>query len=374
MAELRTKRSVVRCHGPDDALAEVVHDAVEVMDGRRVAERFAEVEVELVAGNGGSLRKLGKRVAKAGAEPSDGRPKVFRALGLTGTAEGLPANAPFAARLGEMLRSAGRRDPPQRPGRAARRRPRGRPRIFGSRSGACGRSCAPRGRRSRTSGSSRSAELKWLGSEVMGPLRDLDVLVAHLIEQAEALGSEDIETALTARLPARGRARARPRGRARGARRGALRRAATALDTSVDGAAGRGRRLAGAHRREGVPQAAPSTRRVDADSSDEALHALRIAASAPGTPRSSSAGAGKRARRFVESARRLQDVLGDHQDAVVAEERIRELAVRADAGPARPRAADGSSSGSGRGAARRGTAFPRKAATSSSGPGARRER
>ena len=45
------------------------------------------------------------------------------------------------------------------------------------------------------------AELKWLGSEVMGPLRDLDVLVAHLIEQAEALGTEDIETALTALLP-----------------------------------------------------------------------------------------------------------------------------------------------------------------------------
>ena len=157
VAELRTRRSVVRLHGPDDALAEVVHDAVEVMEGRRVADRFAEVEVELVAGNGGSLRKLGKRVAKAGAEPSDGRPKVFRALGLTGTAEGLPADAPFAARLGEMLRSAGRRDSSQRPGSPARRRSRGRPRPSCRRPAPAGDpACRPEGA-SGPSGSSRCA-------------------------------------------------------------------------------------------------------------------------------------------------------------------------------------------------------------------------
>jgi CHAD domain-containing protein len=38
---------------------------------------------------------------------------------------------------------------------------------------------------------------------------------------------------------------------------------------------------------------------------------------------------GKPARRFVRKAKRFQDVVGEHQDAVVAEERIRALLGRA---------------------------------------------
>jgi CHAD domain-containing protein len=40
---------------------------------------------------------------------------------------------------------------------------------------------------------------------------------------------------------------------------------------------------------------------------------------------------GRRASRFIERAKRLQDVVGEHQDAVVAEERLRGLA--AEGGP-----------------------------------------
>jgi CHAD domain-containing protein len=36
---------------------------------------------------------------------------------------------------------------------------------------------------------------------------------------------------------------------------------------------------------------------------------------------------GKKARGFVARAKRVQDVLGEHQDAVVADERLRELAL-----------------------------------------------
>jgi CHAD domain-containing protein len=39
--------------------------------------------------------------------------------------------------------------------------------------------------------------------------------------------------------------------------------------------------------------------------------------------------AGRRATRFIRRARAFQDALGEHQDAVVAGERIRELAGRA---------------------------------------------
>src|SRR5206468_7252147 len=68
---------------------------------------------------------------------------------------------------------------------------------------------------------------------------------------------------------------------------------------------------------------------VDADSSDEELHGLRIRGKkARYAAELAEPVAGKPARRFVESAKRLQDVLGEHQDAIVAEERLRAL-VRA---------------------------------------------
>jgi CHAD domain-containing protein len=326
VAELRTRRSVVRLHGPDDALAEVVHDAVEVMEGRRVAERFAEVEVELVAGNGGSLQKLGKRVAEAGAEPSDGRPKVFRALGLAGTAEGLPADAPFASRLGAMLRrqvdAIRVGDPGVRLGddaedvhdlRVAVRRLRAV--LRAARTALPAEWVEP-----------LRAELRWLGSEVMGPLRDLDVLVAHLVDQAEALGGEDIETALTALLPLEAehvRARNAVLAALDGERYLAL---LTALDNSVDAPpvvadASPEQIAAKEFRKLGKHLDA-----VDADSSDEELHGLRIRGKkARYAAELAEPVAGKPARRFVESAKRLQDVLGEHQDAIVAEERLRSL-------------------------------------------------
>ena len=370
VAELRTTRSVVILHGPDDALAEVVHDAVEVMEGRRVADRFAEVEVELVAGNGSSLRKLGKRVAKAGAEPSDGTPKVFRALGLTGTAEGLPADAPFAARLGEMLRTQvdaiRLSDPGVRLGddpedvhdlRVAVRRLRAI--LRAARKALPDEWVEP-----------LRGELKWLGSEVMGPLRDLDVLVAHLVEQAEALGSEDIETALTALLPLEAehaRAREAVLEALDGERYLAL---LTALDNSVDAPpvvadASPEHIAAKEFRKLGKHLDA-----VDADPPTRSCTRLRIRGKRRATrPSSRSPSPGSRARRFVESAKRLQDVLGDHQDAIVAEERLRSL-LRADegeerrlrAGTARRARAGAARRGPGRARGRQGGRRPARAA------------
>jgi CHAD domain-containing protein len=72
-------------------------------------------------------------------------------------------------------------------------------------------------------------------------------------------------------------------------------------------------------------------RRAGAEPADEVLHALRIrvkrvrytgelvAPALRGTP------AGRRVKGLVTAAAALQEVLGDHQDACVAEQRIREL-------------------------------------------------
>jgi CHAD domain-containing protein len=72
-------------------------------------------------------------------------------------------------------------------------------------------------------------------------------------------------------------------------------------------------------------------RRLGRRPSDEDLHGLRIkvkqvryATELGGAP------ADKRARRVIRAATRMQDILGEHQDAVVGEERLREVAYRYD--------------------------------------------
>ena len=60
---------------------------------------------------------------------------------------------------------------------------------------------------------------------------------------------------------------------------------------------------------------------------EDELHRLRIALKRTRYAVELSAPAGKAGRRFVEDAKALQALLGEYQDAVVAEERLRELAV-----------------------------------------------
>jgi CHAD domain-containing protein len=66
--------------------------------------------------------------------------------------------------------------------------------------------------------------------------------------------------------------------------------------------------------------------KITPDSSDEALHeARKTGKRARYAAELAQPVAGKPAARFVKQAKAFQDVVGDHQDAVVAEERLREL-------------------------------------------------
>ena len=68
-------------------------------------------------------------------------------------------------------------------------------------------------------------------------------------------------------------------------------------------------------------------------SSDDGLHDLRIASKrARYAAELAASGEGRRARRIAKRAAALQTILGEHQDAVVAEERLQSLA--SDATPA----------------------------------------
>lgn len=65
-----------------EALLEIDDDTVSVMDGSRIAARFREIEVEVLGPGGEAvLDPVLERLGRAGAVAGDSRPKVMRALG-----------------------------------------------------------------------------------------------------------------------------------------------------------------------------------------------------------------------------------------------------------------------------------------------------
>jgi CHAD domain-containing protein len=173
-------------------------------------------------------------------------------------------------------------------------------------------------------------ELKWLGGS-LGRRRDVDVLVGHLRQEIEALEqSERTAAGALVELLAEDRETAH----------------AIALDTLeskryyglLDAleAAARGprvrrgevslRRLA---RRE-FERLRKGAKLLGPDASDEELHRARILGKrARYAAELAEPEVGKPARRFVARAKALQDVLGAHQDAIVAEARLRGLLAEA---------------------------------------------
>jgi CHAD domain-containing protein len=110
VARLQTARRSFHLCDPDGTqLAEVDDDEVSVLDGRRVAARFREVEVELAPDAPGRLLdRLVERLTDAGAGASDQVPKLVRALGPRSLA---PPELPVpevdgTATAGAVLRAA----------------------------------------------------------------------------------------------------------------------------------------------------------------------------------------------------------------------------------------------------------------------------
>ena len=167
-------------------------------------------------------------------------------------------------------------------------------------------------------------ELEWLG-DALAPVRDSDVLLAHVRVQAAKLDAGDAVTAgtIARQLEAEAhRARARMLEALDSPRYVALLeeldRAATA--PHVRAAGGSLHLLA---RREFIALR-KTMRMLGKQPSNAALHGARIRAKrARYAAELAVPVAGKRAKKFVRAAKRFQDVVGSHQDAVVAEDRIR---------------------------------------------------
>jgi CHAD domain-containing protein len=318
VARMRTKRQIVLRDG-----AEIVEDAVSVFDGRRVVKRFRELELELLDGDKRSLRRLERRLLKAGAEQAEFRPKLYRALDFSPgpahaelSADAAPGEALGHALVVQHLQLVDH-DPGTRLGtdaedlhqmRVATRRARAFLR-------------AARELVEPEWAESLRAELGWLGS-LLGPARDADVLHEHLSAALAGLG-EGAEAHQAPLLRALDRERARAR---RSAVTALTRKRYFALLDRLE-QAGRPPLVAESDVRladlwwDEFKRTRKAFSALDKSSPDDELHAARIRVKrARYAAELSAHELGAAGERFVTAAKKLQDILGEHQDGVVAEE------------------------------------------------------
>ena len=325
VATLRTERSgvVVTDDGVD--VAEVVDDRVDVLADGDVVDRFEEIEVELIDGDQESLERLERLLLDAGARRSDGLPKVFRALGgrphsgVRVKAKG--CRRVLARGLAEQYDELLAHDPGTRLGadpeelhdhRSAVRRLRAQLR-------------AGRPLLDRTWADDLRGVLKPVG-RALATARDLDVLIAQieddrtLLARSEKAGAGDVREALQAR-----RARAQADLLADISEPwyiSTLNRVEVAVaDPRFAGSGSLRRGVRREHRR-----ARKIVRRLPEHPTDDQLHALRRAVrNGRYAAELAAAGGVKKARRYAKRAKALQDVLGAHQDAVVAAATLAEI-------------------------------------------------
>jgi CHAD domain-containing protein len=299
---MRTRRSPFSVAGNGTELAEVAIDEVEVLAAGEPQGCFAELEVGLRGGDPRDLRRIVKRLRKAGARPAAPATKLDRVLGAPAEPDGELERA-LATQVRTLLaHEVGLRLAPEDEDVHQRRVALRRLRAYLQAAGPLldGSWSEP-----------LREELQELG-RTLGEARDLDVLIGHLEAEVERLGEPAGATLVEPLRPER-TALERLLASLTGERWHALldrleeelpRRAGPALEEL---AAAEAKRLRKRH--------------VPADASDEQLHDLRKRV--------------KRARygaeladegNVVARAKEVQDVLGDHQDAVVAEQRLRALA------------------------------------------------
>jgi CHAD domain-containing protein len=342
VARLSTLRRRVRLvDGAGARVAEVADDEVSVRDGRRVAARFREIEVEVPSVNGAEaiVAPLVSRLRGAGAGAPDPTPKHIRALGPRAVeppevaaeplAPAAPAKDVIRHALAESIANLLRHDPLMRTGRdpeavhqarVATRKLRSNLRTFGPLLDV--EWTEP-----------RRSELGWLAMG-LGAVRDREVLLERLRERAKALPASDHRSA-TALLHL--------------------------LEVEIDELRGRlgadidsrryidlvERLVAAAHEPATLPEATQpasvllpalattpwrrlrsAVRQLPETPTDSELHRIRILAKrARYAAEAVAPVAGERASAFARAAANLQTVLGEHQDSVTAQAWLRAAKV-----------------------------------------------
>ncbi len=351
-ARITTRRRVRLLLDHDGtSLAEVAADevAAQAMGDEATLSQWREVEVELTGGSGQLLDAADRVLRHSGLQPARYRAKLERAL-----AGRLPPGGPLApARPARLTRRASaaeivlgyaaaqvaalqaadpqvRRDAPDsvHQMRVATRRLRSTLKSFG-------------GVLSAEDTGSIGAELKWLGG-VLGAPRDAEVLAGRLAASVAQLPPELVLGPVQARLrahfaPIEAATRAAALKALDSDRYLALldrldllladppltARAGLAASDVLPAAVDRMRRRVRSRMRRAQRTPAGPDR-------DAALHEARKAAKdARYAAEAASLGFGKPARQFARRMKKLQTVLGDHHDAVVARTTVREIGVQA---------------------------------------------
>lgn len=343
VAHLQTvRRSIPLIDETGRPVASVDDDEVSVLADGRVAARFREVEVEVLAGAPtGLLGALVARLRDAGAGEPDPTPKLVRALGpralrapdlrpaavdRTSTAAEVIAAGIAAAAIRVVTNDAVIRADVEPEGihqaRVGTRRLRSDLRTFGP-------------LLDRAWVDPIRDELKWFAG-LLGEVRDRDVMKERLGRQAADLAEADQEAVLAV-LSSLDKERGR-----------AIVRAVAALDgrryvlmlERLAAAAGAPRVLPGADApaAEVLPPLAGRAFRklrkgvegLGKQPADEALHEVRILAKKARYAADVAVPVvGDDAKAYTKAVAGLQDVLGDHHDCAVAEEWLRARAARA---------------------------------------------
>jgi CHAD domain-containing protein len=322
IAELRTSRSGVRVHENEHDAAEVVLDTVSVLRRGSVIQRFRELEIESLNGeDAGLIDRLASALYGMGARTHDGRSKLSQALSLSYDSPNAPGKdaaignhirygllrqLEIIKRCDPGIRLSGEPDDVHRFRVAARRM---RTILLGVRALV----------RSEWLETPLSG-LKWLG-EVFTQVRDLDVQIRYFHKEAEQLKARDrrpLERFLRHLQCERERAHQMLLDEMKSARYlgfiGKLRETAempAVVDTTrtlMDVAARQFRKLR------------KTVRGLKRSPSNADLHRVRIKTKrARYTAELAQRYDGKAVTRFIKTTERFQNLLGTHQDAVLAE-------------------------------------------------------
>jgi CHAD domain-containing protein len=347
VATLTTRRRRLILLGEaGDSLAEVEADDVSArtLGPATAISRWQEVEVELTGGDQELLKTVGELLRQAGLYPAGRAAKLERALGGRAAQPDHPAPPTVSSAAGEVvlayLRAHAARlmalDPLVRLDepdavhqmRVASRRLRGTLRSFAH-------------ILSRDATGDLAAELKWLGG-VLGAARDAEVQAAHLRAGLRQLPVELRIGPVDARIQghfASVRAAARTELLAaldsdryfsllddldRLLARPPLTPDAARRATAVLPAAARRARQQAGKRMRRARRTAPGPAR------DQSLHRARKSARrARYAAEAMVPATGRKAARFARRMKRVQSVLGEHQDAVIARGVLRDLGIGA---------------------------------------------
>ena len=328
IATLRTERRgvIAQTHGCD--VAEVVEDHVDVLDDERVVSSFEELEIESVDGDAKMLRRLEKRLRRAGAVDPDGRPKLFQALDLTlepgprdGNSRPQSARECLAFDLRQQFHEILAHDPGMRVGDDPESLHR--QRVAVRRMRAMLRAARPL--LDRVWADDLREALKPAG-RYLGEVRDLDVQIARFERQAtklEGIERQSADDLVDNLRRSRSQAHAELIGRLSEPWYISL---LNRLELAVEEPrfAGHGslrKRVKREHRR-----ARRIVKKLPHNPTDTQLHEVRKAAKRARYAAEVAASCNTSGlKRYLKRAKRLQDTLGDHQDAVVALELLHDI-------------------------------------------------